>query len=171
MSDGVLSDAIEAFGYARQGTIGEATNIPLERWDFRPHPDAKSVSELVRHIIDASLMLVGEAADPDGDFTRRSPDDHVADHAGHLPDTLTSSELVEALSSSLETCNERIRTVGEHHWSTDIKRFDGQTWTRLTYVFYAGAHEQYHCGQLATYARSMGLVPALTKRIHGSEAS
>ena len=86
MSDGVLSDAIEAFGYARQGTIGEATNIPLERWDFRPHPDAKSVSELVRHIIDASLMLVGEAADPDGDFTRRSPDDHVADHAGHLPE-------------------------------------------------------------------------------------
>ena len=45
MSDGVLSDAIEAFGYARQGTIGEATNIPLERWDFRPHPDAKSVSD------------------------------------------------------------------------------------------------------------------------------
>ena len=33
------------------------------------------------------------------------------------------------------------------------RRFDGQTWTRLTYVFYAGAHEQYHCGQLATYAR------------------
>ena len=110
-------------------------------------------------------MLVGEAADPNGDFTRRSPDDHVADHAGHLPDTMTPSELVEALSSSLETCNKHIRTVGEHHWSTDIKRFDGQTWTRLTYVFYAGAHEQYHCGQLATYARSMGLVPALTKRI------
>ena len=101
MIDGVLSDAIEAFGYARQGTIGEATNIPLERWDFRPHPDAKNVSEVVRHIIDASLMLVGEAADPDGDYTRRSPDDHVADYAGHLPDTMTPSELVEALSSSL----------------------------------------------------------------------
>ena len=171
MSDGVLSDAIEAFGYARQGTIGEATNIPLERWDFRPHPDAKSVSELVRHIIDASLMLVGEAADPDGDFTRRPPDDHVADHAGHLSETMTPSQLVEALSSSLETCNERIRAVGEHHWSTDITRFDGQTWTRLTYLFYAGSHEQYHCGQLATYARSMGFIPALTQRIHGSEAS
>ncbi|HKJ03416.1 MAG TPA: DinB family protein [Longimicrobiales bacterium] len=171
MSDRVLSDAIEAFGFARQGTIGEATNIPVERWDFRPHPHAKSVSELVRHIIEAGLMLVGEAADPDGDFTRRSPAEHVADHAGHLPATLGPGELMAALSSSLATCNERILAAGEHHWSTPIKRFDGESWTRLTYIFHATAHEQYHCGQLATYARSMGLVPALTKRIHGSDAS
>jgi uncharacterized damage-inducible protein DinB len=171
MSDGVVSDAIEAFGYARQGTIGEATNIPFERWDFSPHPDAKTVSELVRHIIDAGLMLVSEAAHPEGDFTRRSPADHVADHAGHLADTMTPSELVEALSSSLETCNERINAVDQSHWSGDITRFDGQTWKRSTYIFYAASHEQYHCGQLATYARAMDLVPALTQRIHGAADS
>ena len=167
MSDGVLVDAIEAFGYARKGTIGEASNIPLERWDFRPHPDAKSVSELVRHIIEASLMLISEAADPDGDFTRRSPADHLSSHAGHLPESMTPSELLGALESSLETCDERIRAAGEDHWSRDIRRFDGKTWKRVTYLFYAGGHESYHCGQLATYARSMGLVPALTKQIHG----
>ncbi len=171
MSDGVLADAIEAIGFAREGTIGEASNIPVESWDFRPHPDAKSVSELVRHIIEASLMLIGEAADPDGDFTRRSPGDHVLDHAGHLPEAMTPSQLLTALESSLETCKKRIRAAGEDHWSHDIKRFDGGTWKRVTYVFYAGAHEYYHCGQLATYARSLGLVPALTKRIHGDQAS
>lgn len=171
MSDGVLADAIEAFGYARKGTIGEANNIPIESWDFRPHANGKSVSELVHHIIEASLMLIGEAADPDGDFTRRSPDDHVSHHAGHLPEAMTPSELLDALESSLETCNERLRSVDEDHWSSDIKRFDGETWKRVTYIFYAGAHEYYHCGQLATYARSMGLVPALTKQIHGDRAS
>ena len=170
MGDGVLADAIEGFGYARKGTIGEANNIPLESWDFRPHPNAKSVAELVRHIIEAGLMLISEAADPGGDFTRRSPDDHLSDHAGHLPASMTPSELLDALASSRETCNERIRGAGEDHWSRDIKRFDGKTWKRVTYLFYAGAHEYYHCGQLATYARSMDLVPALTRQIHGDEA-
>jgi uncharacterized damage-inducible protein DinB len=49
--------------------------------------------------------------------------------------------------------------------ATGIRRFDGGTWSRLTYVFYASGHEEYHRGQLATYARSMGLVPALTQKI------
>ena len=115
MSDGVLANAIEAIGFVREGTIGEASNIPVESWDFRPHPDAKSASELVRHIIEASLMLIGEAADPDGDFTRRSPQDHVLDHAGHLPQAMTPSQLLAALESSLETCKERIRAAGEDH--------------------------------------------------------
>ena len=98
MSDEILEAAIEAFGFSRQGTIGEASNIPEEHWDFRPHPDAKSVSEIVHHIVEASLMLIGEAADPDGDFTRRSPQDHAAGHAGHLPDDMTSSQLLEVLN-------------------------------------------------------------------------
>lgn len=171
MSDGILGNAIESFSFARQGTKGEASNIPEEHWDYRPHPNAKSVSELVRHIIDASLMLVGEAADPDGDFMRRPPPDHVAAHAGHLPEAMTRDQLLEALDSSLQTCEERIRAADEDHWSGNITRFDGGAWKRITYIFYAGTHEYYHCGQLATYARTLGLIPALTQRIHGDAAS
>ena len=170
MSEGVFADAIEALTFARHGTISEAKKIPVENWDFRPHANAKSVSELVCHIVEAGLMLVGEAADPEGDFTRRPPADHMKEHAGHLAESMTPSELLEALESSLDTGLEWVRTSGEQHWMSDITRFDGKTWKRLTYLFYAGAHEQYHCGQLATYARSMGLVPALTKQIHGEDA-
>ncbi len=54
--------------------------------------------------------------------------------------------------------------------ATSISRFDGGEWSRLTYVFYAASHEDYHRGQLATYARSLGLVPALTQQIHGDAA-
>ena len=40
MSDrpSILEDAIEALGFARQGTIAEANNIPDDRWDYRSHP-------------------------------------------------------------------------------------------------------------------------------------
>lgn len=165
----LLEDAVETLTFARQGTIREARNIPLERWDFRPHENAKSVSEVLYHVIEAGLMLVGEAADPEGDFLRRSPDEHVAAHVG-LPEEMSDEDILAALDSSLDTCVARIRGADEDHWAGTIRRFDGKRWTRLTYLFYAASHEQYHCGQLAIYARSMGLVPALTQMIHGDDA-
>jgi uncharacterized damage-inducible protein DinB len=156
----LFDEAIEALTFARQATLSEAANIPDERWDFRPDPNAKSVDELVRHIIQATAMLVGEAADREGDFRRRSPAEHVRAHAEELPEGMSPAELRDVLE----------REAGEAHMSTGITRFDGGTWSRVTYVFYAASHESYHCGQLATYARSMGLVPALTQRIHGDDA-
>ena len=80
----LFEEAIEALTFSRQGTIAEAANIPDDRWDYRPHPKAKSVAELVMHMIQATAMLVGEAADPEGDFGRRSPEEHVRAHAGYL---------------------------------------------------------------------------------------
>lgn len=172
MSESVslFEDAIEALGFARQGTIAEAANIPDERWDHRPHPNAKSVTGLVRHMVQAAAMLVGEAADPDGDFRRRSPDEHVHAHAGDLPEDMSPAELKEALERTHEINVTRIRDAGEEHMAGGIRRFDGGEWRRLTYVFYAASHEDYHRGQLATYARTMGLVPSLTRQIHGDAA-
>lgn len=171
MSEGpsLFEDAIEALGFARQGTIAEAANIPDDRWNWRPHPEGRSVSEVVRHMIDAASMLVGEASDLEGDFLRRSPAEHVAAHAEALPETASPADLRAALERSHEVSVRRIRDAGEVHLATPIRRFDGGTWSRLTYVFYAASHEDYHRGQLAIYARSMGLIPALTQRIHGAE--
>ena len=88
MSEGnsVFEDAIETLVFSRQGTIDEARNIPDDRWNYRPHPNARSVAELVKHMLQAAAMLVGEAADAAGDFQRRPPDEHVRAHAGDLPE-------------------------------------------------------------------------------------
>lgn len=172
MSDApsLLEDAIEALGFTRQGTIAEAANIPDDRWDYRPHPNAKSVAELVAHMIQAASMLVGEASDPEGDFTRRPPREHVRAHLDESVDDMSPAELKTALERTHDVNVGRIRAAGTEHMSTPITRFDGGSWRRLTYVFYAASHEDYHRGQLATYARTMGLVPALTRRIHGEGA-
>ncbi len=166
----LLDEAIESFGFARQGTISEAANIPDDKWDFRPHPDARSVSEIIHHMLQASLMLLGEAAHPQGDFTRRSPPEHVRAHAPDLQLTMSPVEMREALHTTHDAAVETLLAAGEDHMMTDIKRFDGGTWKRVTYVFYAASHEDYHRGQIAIYARTMGLVPALTQRIHGGAA-
>jgi uncharacterized damage-inducible protein DinB len=166
----ILDDAIEALSFAREGTIAEASNIPDERWDYRPHPNARSVAELIRHMIEAAAMLVGEAADVEGDFKRRHPREHVAAHAGDLGESMTPTELKDALQRTHEVSVERVRKAGAAHMATPIRRFDGGSWRRDTYVFYAASHEDYHRGQLALYARTMGLIPALTQRIHGDRA-
>ncbi|MFN2386233.1 MAG: DinB family protein [Thermoanaerobaculia bacterium] len=49
-----------------------------------------------------------------------------------------------------------------------INRFDGQKGTRLAWMNHGIAHEEYHRGQLALYARLLGRTPALTRRIKGS---
>jgi uncharacterized damage-inducible protein DinB len=49
----------------------------------------------------------------------------------------------------------------------NIRRFDGEMGTRLAWMHHGISHEEYHRGQLALYARLMGRVPALTKRILG----
>ena len=166
----LFEDAIEALDFARQGTIGEAKNIPDDRWDFRPHPNARSVAEIVKHMLQAAAMLVGEATDPAGDFQRRPPDEHVKAHAGDFPEEMSPADLRDALERTHDVNVKRIRTAGEKLMATAIGRFDGGTWHRITYVFYAGSHEDYHRGQLTTYARTMGLVPALTQQIHGDSA-
>jgi len=169
-SPSLLDEALEALTFSRQATIGEAENIPDDRWDFRPHPNAKSVSELVRHIVQATAMLVGEAAEPEGDFRRRPPAEHVRAHAGEMPESMSPKELRDSLEASHQSNVKKVREAGDAHMSTGITRFDGGTWSRVTYVFYAASHESYHRGQIATYARAMGLVPALTRQIHGKDA-
>jgi uncharacterized damage-inducible protein DinB len=49
-----------------------------------------------------------------------------------------------------------------------INRFDGKAGTRMAWMNHAIAHEEYHRGQLALYARLAGRVPALTQRIRGT---
>ena len=166
----IFEEAIECLDYSRKGTIAEARNIPDDRWDYRPHPKARSIAELVRHMIEVAAMIVGEAAAAEGDFQRRPPAAHVREHAGELPEAMSPAELREALERTHAANVNRVRAAGEQHMASNIRRFDGGTWSRITYVFYAASHEDYHRGQLATYARSMGLVPALTQQIYGDDA-
>ena len=84
---------------------------------------------------------------------------------------MSPAELRDALERTHDVNVSRIRGAGEELMETAIRRFDGGTWHRITYVFYAASHEDYHRGQLAIYARAMGLVPALTQRIHGNSAT
>lgn len=161
----LLEEAIEAWEDVRRGVLEEAEVIPDDRYDYRPDPDARSVAELLRHILEAGEVMAGELTREDGDFPRQSYAEHIEEHAGHLPDAPPPDELRGLLRSRFGDAGARFRAAGELHLLQFIRRFDGRQGTRLAWMHHGIAHEMYHRGQLALYARTMGVVPALTRKI------
>lgn len=162
-----LDELLEAWRYARAGIIAEAENIPVKDWAFRPTPENRDVAELVRHVVESSLMAVGEVSRPDGDFTRQSFEEHIREHAGALPERADRTEWLARLQDTLESGAARLRQLGGDGILRPIRQFNGEPATRLTWFHHHIAHEEYHRGQLALYGRLTGHVPALTKRIQG----
>lgn len=163
----LLTELLDAWQYARQGFMAEAKNIPEDQWGFRPTPENRDVHELVRHILESSLMAVGELSRPDGDFTRQGFQDHIREHAGHLPDTADRDHWLTLLEQTLHEGTEQLRELGPEGILRPILQFNGEPATRLTWFHHHIAHEDYHRGQLTLYARLTGQVPALTQQMKG----
>jgi uncharacterized damage-inducible protein DinB len=69
------------------------------------------------------------------------------------------------LRTSMADGERKLRRAGEREMKKKITRFDGLKGTRLAWLHHAIAHEEYHRGQLALYARLIGREPALTRLI------
>jgi uncharacterized damage-inducible protein DinB len=163
----LLEEAIETWGFTRDGVIGEAGIIPADRYDWRPAPASRSVAELIHHIIEAGLMASGELTRPDGDFQRTDYDSIVAEYRSHVAAISGKDGLLSQLRESFDSGVQAFRDAGEVAALQRIRRFDGKSSTRLAWLWHAVDHESYHRGQLALYNRLMGTVPALTRMIQG----
>lgn len=164
----VLEEALEAWGYARDGVIDEVENLPADRFDFRPAPQSRSVTELVQHIIESGRMMGGELTRPDGDFRRQSYTEFVEEYASDVRDVTTKKDLLKWLRSTHAEDDRKFREAGELAILQYIHRFDGLPGTRLAWLHHGIAHEEYHRGQLTVYARLLGLEPALTQQIRSA---
>ncbi len=168
MATTLLEEALDGWRFARDGVIAELENIPAESFDFRPAPGVRTVAELARHIVESSMVMVGELTRPDGNFTRQSYPAFLAEHAGQLDPRQDKAALIGLLRRSLDDGAARFRRAGEVLILQPITQFNGEPATRLSWMSHGVAHEEYHRGQLCVYARLLGLVPALTQLIHGS---
>ena len=110
-------------------------------------------------------MWSGELTATNGDFTRQNFAAFVREYAPRVDRYRTEAALVRVLKSSHARGNRQIRQMGEVGMLQAIRRFDGELWTRLTWMHHGIVHEEYHRAQLALYARLLGRTPALTKLI------
>jgi uncharacterized damage-inducible protein DinB len=164
----LLEEALEAWAAVREGVIAELEGIPADRFDFRPAEASRSVEELARHILESGLMMAGELTRPDGDFSRQSFAQHLEEHAPGTEAVRGKEALLERLRADGAEGDRRFREAGELFMLQYIHRFDGLPGTRLAWLQHGIEHESYHRGQLALHARMLGVVPALTRLIHGN---
>jgi len=163
----LLEEALESWEDARNGVIAEIENVPAGQLGFRPADGARSVEELAIHILEVALMMTGVLTDEKGKFGGESFPKLIAKYRGPIDGLSGKRAIVAALKRTLKESVKAFRDAGEVHMLQTIVRFDGERGTRLGWMHHGIAQEEYHRGQLATYARLMGLTPALTKRIRG----
>jgi len=163
----LLDEAIDAWEDARSGVIDELDNFPGARFDWRPASGARSVEETALHIIEVSLMMTGVLGSDSPGFAGESYPKLIARYSKPIDGIKGKREVMGAMRRTLRDGVKAFRDKGELHMLQTITRFDGQRGTRLAWMHHGIAHEMYHRGQLATYARLVGLTPALTRRIGG----
>jgi uncharacterized damage-inducible protein DinB len=168
MATTLLEEALEGWRYTREGLVAEFENIPADSFDFRPAPGMRSLADLAIHIVEAGEMMAGELSRPDGNFTRRSVAELLREYATDVGRGRDKAALVDLMRRSHEVGEAKIRKAGELLMLQNIIQFNGLPATRLSWMSHGVAHEEYHRGQTAVYARLLGLVPALTKLIHGA---
>jgi len=153
----LLDETLEGWWDVRNGVIAEVRNIPATQFDFRPVPEVRNVRELVQHILEIAMMMTGELTRPDTDLRRYPWPKLLKHYAGAAYAATSKAELVKLLDAQMKDAERKFRAAGE------LALFQ-----YLTRWWHHGiAQEEYHRGQLATYQRLMGIVPALTKAIHG----
>jgi uncharacterized damage-inducible protein DinB len=166
----LLDEALEAWRYTRTSLIREIENLSGPDLAFRPHEKSRTAAEIAFHLAESCLMMAGELSRPDGNFRRKSFPQFIKEYAGHLRPTTQKAEVVRLLRRTHAGGSRKIRAAGELHMLQQIRQFDGQPSTRLAWMHHGIAHEEYHRGQIALYARLRGRVPALTQLIHGASA-
>jgi uncharacterized damage-inducible protein DinB len=88
-------------------------------------------------------------------------------YAPHLYKATEKRDLLALLEEQLADAERQFRKVGELSLFQLIENFDGSQWTKFQWLHHGIAQEMYHRGQLTLYARLLGKVPALTRRIGG----
>jgi len=148
----------------RAGTIGELENIPEEQLDFRPGDGARSVRELILHILGSSQGFVTELLADDTTFMRLRNPAKQAELIASMGNPQTKAELVELVKSTGATNMQRLRDASAQLEASTMAMGD-ITQSKASGIFFAASHEMYHRGQLTSYARAMGVVPQMTQRI------
>ena len=162
----LLDELLGAWRYTREGVIAELENLPPDRLEERPAGLGRSALELAWHIIESGWLMAGELSRADGDFRRKSYAELVAEHTPDRP-VRNRVEALDRLRRSHEAGEKLLRTAGAELLAQPIRQFNGVPASRLSWLHHGIAHEEYHRGQLALYARLHGVTPALTRAIEG----
>ena len=157
-----VEEAIAMWEMYRRGTIEELQNLPEEHWDYRAGDGARTVRELAVHIASSATGFAEELLG-EGQFMRLRDPAVRAQYEARYASAATKADFIDLMTTAGAEMMTRLRDAAETLETETMQSFGGER-SRASGVWFAAAHEMYHRGQLATYARQLGLVPAMTQR-------
>jgi uncharacterized damage-inducible protein DinB len=155
-------EAIAMWEMYRKGTIDELANLPEDKWDFRPGEGARTIRELAVHIA-ASAAGFAEELLGDGQFVKLRDPAVRAQLEAPFAAKSSKAEILDSMAVSGADLVSRLREAASKLDRQTMQSFGGER-SRASGIWFAAAHEMYHRGQLATYARALGLIPAMTQK-------
>lgn len=162
----LLEEILDYWYEVRRGLIKEVNNIPASRFTFRATLETRSITELLQHVLEVSILAVEELTREDTNLHRAPYAELLHFYAPNISRADTQELLVNLLVEQFKDADQRFRKAGDMHMLQLITKQDGSTGTRLSILKDTIGHERYHRGQLTVYARLLGLEPVATKEMH-----
>jgi len=147
-------------------TVAMAEAIPAAKYDWRPHPKARSFSEVFVHVATGNFMLldaIGRSAPPDL-YPKVPPEGRarilsLMSRNDEFADTVRDKDAVGALlKRSLQSVNDSLTQSSEDELDRRLHFFGEDTTVRRVYLRLI-THTHEHMGQLIAYLRFNDIAP------------
>jgi len=156
-SASVMSDLSSDVAETGKKFIALAKEIPADKYDWRPAPGIRSISEVIRHVASDNYLIpaaLGHAADPS---TGIKAGDYKTAGAFEKKQA-TKDQTVADLEKSFANLKQSMQETTPAKLGNQVKLF-GETFTTQHLWVTGTTHMHEHLGQLIAYARMNGVKP------------
>jgi uncharacterized damage-inducible protein DinB len=158
-----------AFGSrtVRNNTIIIATEIPEEKYGFKPTHEYRSVAQLLAHIaVSYQFQYQIHAVDKRDSFDGIDFPSLMARAAQEEATPRSKAQIIDLLKEEGEKWARWVEGLSEEFLSQLVRMPEGATpatKSRLEMILSVKEHEMHHRGQLMLMERLLGIVPHLTR--------
>jgi uncharacterized damage-inducible protein DinB len=157
-----------SFRTVRRNTLLIAEDIPEEQYGFRPAPDARSVAEILKHLIfSARGAYEAHAVRKIKTYVGIDFPALARERQQQEQQAMTKAEILDALRRDGEAWAEYLDNVPETELADLIPFPEGAeppAKSRFEMLLGVKEHEMHHRAQLMVTERMLGIVPHLTRR-------
>ena len=146
-----MNELIAKLKNRRKGIVYLLKMVPLEIWDWKPHPSTKTTAELANHLASSPLMLLELIK---GDLT--TPEEFESLEKQNFP--INAEGLTKLYDMGLEKIIAHLEANIDDAQEKNLKFFYQEQKTSLYHeIFEEIGHEWFHSGQLFAYLRTNGV--------------
>ncbi len=158
-----------SFRTVRGNTLAVAEDIPEEKYDFQPHPDTKTVAQLLTHIA-VSFTFQYKIHAEEARTTLEGFDfpTLMQQLRAEEAQSRSKAEIIELLKTNGEKWAQFVEGLSEDFLAEPVTMPHGAapaTKSRLEMILSVKEHEMHHRGQLMLIERMVGVVPHLTRQM------